>query len=100
MIVCRILGSMVSLAGTACGIVIESADNKVDGLVIKQFLLRVFLCPEPLASGNTITCCYLGVDASGLAAAPNYEGVHITNSASGNIVGPDNVVSGNSSSVL
>ena len=59
-----------------------------DGIVLGQF-------GSIGVTGNTITHCYIGVDADGASPLHNDNGILIDNGASNNFVGPGNVISSN-----
>jgi len=85
-------------AGMASGncLAITGANNMIHGLVINR-------CPEDgihisgsKATTNTISGNYIGTDASGTQDLGNtYFGVAIITGAQNNIIGPDNIISGN-----
>ncbi len=84
--------------GGSQGLTIRAGDSTIRGLAIGNFNGNgIFI---ETAGGNTIQACYLGTDATGLAAAQNFlSGIEIE-SVSGNRVGGTdpadrNVVSGN-----
>jgi len=89
------------------GLQINSANNVVHGLVINDFATEPDVCGQrgivvttPQASGNIVSGCFIGLDASGTAIAGNSDGVFIDNGATNNRIGgassaERNVISGN-----
>jgi len=84
--------SGLRLAGTNC---------VVNALVVNGFSTYGIFIDSTNAAGNSVTGCYLGIDASGSVALTNaFAGLAIANGASGNTVGGEtaqsrNVISGN-----
>lgn len=90
------------------GLRVESSDNIVRGLVINRFAndgILIRANQGGSCTGNTVACCFLGTDASGLTALPNGRtnpysaGVRIDSSAN-NLIGGHratarNLLSGN-----
>lgn len=84
------------LAGDSHGLVIASVGNEIRGLTIIRFAFTGITVQGTAAESNTITCCYVGTDASGNMNLGNgREGVFIQGGSPSNSVGPWNVVSGN-----
>lgn len=101
-----------ALAGYADGLTISAGNCVVRGLVISRFVNNGFRNGNGIVldtkGGNVIEGCFLGTDATGLAAQPNGQaGILITNSGGnaatglgGNLIGgvtpaARNVISGN-----
>lgn len=102
----------INAAGTAGspnssgGVRITSANNLIGGTqpgagnVISGNSQRGIGITGSGATGNLVQGNFIGTDAAGTAAVPNFEGVQITNGASGNTIGgivsgAGNVISGN-----
>lgn len=84
-----------SLAGNSAGLIITSASNVVRGLIINRFQKRGVIIGGSSATGNVVTCCYIGTDRAGSLSLQNGSGISIQDGASGNTIGPGNLVSGN-----
>ncbi|MEO8435437.1 MAG: thrombospondin type 3 repeat-containing protein [Pyrinomonadaceae bacterium] len=88
----------------SAGLTIISGANTINALVINGFNNTGIVISGAGASGNHITGCYIGTNASGSAAVPNtFDGIAITNLATNNVIGGTtpqtrNVISGNSRS--
>lgn len=68
-----------------------SARNVISGNPLQGILLS-----DPGTTGNTVAGNYIGLNPAGITAIPNgWAGVEISGGASGNIVGTNNVISGN-----
>jgi Thrombospondin type 3 repeat len=95
-----------SLAGFSApfggGFNIPSAANHINSLVINGFNNTGIVIKGAGATGNEVTGCYIGTNASGSAAVPNsFDGIDISQLASNNVIGGTtpqsrNVISGNS----
>ncbi|HSQ74642.1 MAG TPA: right-handed parallel beta-helix repeat-containing protein, partial [Bacteroidota bacterium] len=72
-----------ALAGaTANGLTIRSALNRIGGLCISGFNMNGIYIEGPMADGNIIARCYIGVTPDASAKAPNSKaGIWIVNSA-------------------
>jgi titin len=85
----------------APGLYLREANCTVKNLVINNFNQQGILIVGTSAAGNVVTGCYLGTDATGASAVPNFfPGVEIAESASGNTIGGTtaaarNIISGN-----
>lgn len=101
-------GTLLSAPAGGNGLTIRSANNRVRSLVINGFRSEGccegghgILIDGVAATGNVITGCYLGTNATGSLAIPNdMTGVSISGSATSNRVGGTspadrNVISGN-----
>ena len=97
-------GSQVSdeeLSLFAPGLYLREANCTVKNLVINNFNQQGVLIVGASATGNVVTGCYLGTDATGTSAVPNFfPGVEIAEGASGNTIGGTttaarNIISGN-----
>jgi len=83
------------------GLEIRSANNTIRALVINRFGSYGVYIYGSGATGNRIVGCYIGTDASGAMATPNWGGIIVSGAASGNFIGGTtaadrNVISGNS----
>jgi len=84
------------------GLLIYSASNQVKNICFTGFNWNGITLFYPDATNNTISGCWIGVNANGSNAAPNaFQGILIAAGASGNIIGGTNalsrnVISGNS----
>ncbi len=88
-----------ALAGPGDGLTVLGGNSVIRSLVINNFDgYGITLSEIP---GNTVTNCYIGVNAAGTAAAPNtLDGIHIdaqgnNNVIGGTTVGARNIISGN-----
>jgi len=94
--------------GCASGLSIYSANNVVHSLVINGFAGTPNVClptgigiSSPQATGNIVTGCLIGLDASGTSIVSNANGVNTDSGAANNRIGGTtngecNVISGNS----
>lgn len=74
-------------------IILGESHSMLRGLVIQGFTSTGVTIN---GSNHRVEGCYIGTDASGTAAVANsFHGLAITNGATNNTVGPDNVISGN-----
>jgi len=79
------------------GLTIQSANCVVSGLVVNRFGANGIRITGANATNNTIRNCFVGTNPAGAAALPNLAGGILINSgASNNVIGPSNVISGNS----
>ncbi len=82
---------------------LNGAGVTISGLAFRNSPASAIQIDTANATGNVIKGCWIGLDASGAAAAPNaYAGISLTNGAHGNTVGgltssSRNVISGGSS---
>ncbi len=84
------------------GFFIASANNRFSNLVINNFSGSGIWTNGEQAKQNTISGCYIGLDAGGTLMAPNGLGIYISESAD-NLIGGTaaesrNIISGNSTS--
>jgi hypothetical protein len=82
------------------GFNIPSSGNRIHSLVINGFNNTGVSITGAGATGNVVTGCFLGTNASGTGAVPNSSGMVITQGASNNMVGGTllaarNLISGN-----
>jgi hypothetical protein len=81
---------------TSDTVLIYSSSNQVNDIAFTGFDWNGVTLLYPDATNNTITGCWLGVDATGTNAAPNaFQGILVGSGASRNTFGPTNVISGN-----
>lgn len=93
-----------SLAGDVDGLVITSANNQINSLIVNGFNNAVRVAVKITgagATGNVVKSSYIGTNYDGTASIPNKYGVHIlagaaTNTIGGSSPGDGNIVSGNS----
>ena len=89
-------------AGSVPGFLFYEANSTVKGLGIQRFPWVGIAMLYASATGNRVTACSCGADATGNAAAPNvYQGIQISDGAHDNIIGGSgpnegNLISGNS----
>ncbi|MEW6734339.1 MAG: right-handed parallel beta-helix repeat-containing protein [Acidobacteriota bacterium] len=92
-------GSLVT--GAANGLVLNSANNTIKGLIINNFFSGAgILIAGPNSNNNTVVGCFIGTDATGKASAGNQVGVRIRSGAKSNTIGNNgllntNIISGN-----
>jgi hypothetical protein len=85
----------------APGFYLIEANCAVKNLVINNFNQQGILIVGTSATGNIVTGCYLGTNATGTGAVPNFfPGVEIAEGANGNTIGGTNaaarnIISGN-----
>lgn len=106
---CRISGFLIQRARRH-GIVIEADSNHIGGSSMAERNVFVacgidddttaFAVVISGASGNVISHNVVGMRPDGLTAHANVNGIGLTRSAQGNLVGPGNVISGNRHSGL
>ncbi len=78
------------------GLLIYSASNQVKNISFSGFNWNGLTLSTPDTTNNTISGCWLGLDATGTNAAPNvYQGIYIVGGASGNIIGGTNATARN-----
>ncbi len=82
------------------GLIIQSPQNRLTGLVIHNFDKAAILIDGPNASDNIVAGNFLGTDNTGLVALPNLIGIIIQAGATNNHIGairqiPGNLISGN-----
>lgn len=86
-------------AGPGDGLVVLGGGSTIRALVINNFDGNGVVLSE--VPGNTVTNCYIGVNAAGTAAAPNtIDGIHVdavgnNNTIGGTTAGTRNIISGN-----
>jgi Bacterial TSP3 repeat len=86
----------------APGLVLNEANCTIRGLVINGFGQQGILISGAQATGNVISGCYIGTNATGTVAIPNsLSGIELKAGAHGNTIGgvteaDRNVISGNS----
>jgi len=88
-------------AGSVPGLFIYAASAAVKGLAFQRFPWVGLAILFPDANHNAIRACRFGLDDSGAASAPNYQGIFISSGANFNTIGGTtaadrNVISGNS----
>jgi Astacin (Peptidase family M12A) len=95
-------GSQIAVQNLfAAGLDLREANCKVKNLVIGSFNTQGVLIEGTGATGNILSGCYIGTDATGTNAMPNtFPGVEIVGGANGNIIGGTtvaarNIISGN-----
>jgi Astacin (Peptidase family M12A) len=82
---------------TSDTVLVYSSSNQLRNIAFTGFDWNGVTLLYPDATNNTISGCWFGVASTGTNAAPNaYQGILIAAGASGNIIGPTNVISGNS----
>ncbi|MBI4406876.1 MAG: right-handed parallel beta-helix repeat-containing protein [Candidatus Kerfeldbacteria bacterium] len=88
-----------SVAGTTVrGLVVNSSNNTIQGLVINQFSKNGIEITG--GSENTVTGCFIGTDATGTIDQGNTGvGIYLATAATNNIVS-NNLISGNNASGL
>lgn len=96
----QILPEAGAVPATVPGMHVFAGNCTVKGLSFQRFpwVGLAFLYPD--AHNNTVRACRFGLDYSGTASAPNYQGVYISNGANSNTIGGTatadrNVISGN-----
>jgi parallel beta-helix repeat protein len=92
-----------SSAGNTTGLPIAQPGSQVRGLDIENFGFNGTGIVITAAGNVQVAGCFIGTNATGTAAAPNYNGVVIENSSNvigGPNVGDRNVISGNSNDGL
>ena len=78
------------------GLLVYSASNQVKDISFSGFVWNGLTFEYPNATNNTVSGCWIGVDATGTNAAPNaFQGILVTSGASHNMFGSSNVISGN-----
>jgi hypothetical protein len=83
--------------GQVTGLLIYAAHCQVKGMSFQNFGWNGLTLEYPYATNNQISQCWAGLDYTGTNPAPNaYQGILVCAGASGNIIGPSNVLSGNS----
>jgi hypothetical protein len=83
-------------SGEPPGLMIYAANCMVKGLAFTRARWVGVAVLYPDAVGNSVCSCWSGVGPDGNTALPNTkQGIEISKGASGNTIGPDNVVSGN-----
>jgi hypothetical protein len=86
---------------TSDTVLIYSSSNQLKNISFTGFDWNGITLEYADATNNTISGCWLGVDATGMHAAPNaYQGILLAGGASGNVIGGTsalarNVISGN-----
>ncbi len=86
-------------AGPGHGLVVLGGSSTIRSLVINNFDGNGMVLSE--VQGNTVTDCYIGVNAAGTAVAPNtIDGIHVdavgnNNTIGGTTAGTRNIISGN-----
>jgi hypothetical protein len=86
---------------TSDTVLIYSSSNQIKNISFTGFDWNGITLVYADATNNTISGCWLGVDATGTNAAPNvYQGILLASGASGNVIGGTsalarNVISGN-----
>ncbi|HEY3415076.1 MAG TPA: S8 family serine peptidase [Armatimonadota bacterium] len=93
---------------TSAPLWITSANNAVRGLAIcnvppstdPNYVNPAVMIEGAAAAHNTVSGCYIGLDATGTTAAPNDNGIYIANGAAYNVIGGSttaerNVISAN-----
>jgi hypothetical protein len=95
-------GSQITVQSLfAAGLDLREANCTVKNLVIGSFNQQGILIEGTAATGNVISGCYIGTNATGTSAMPNtFPGIEIVTGANGNTVGGTtaaarNVISGN-----
>jgi Astacin (Peptidase family M12A)/Right handed beta helix region/Periplasmic copper-binding protein (NosD) len=82
-------------SGEPPGLMIYAANCMVKGLAFTRARWVGVAVLYPDAVGNTVCSCWSGVAPGGNTALPNVkQGIEISGGASGNTIGPDNVISG------
>ena len=85
----------------APGFFLRDANCTVKNLVINGFNQQGMIIDGPSATGNIVSGCYIGTDATGTSAVANtFPGIEIAEGANGNTIGGTtaaarNVISGN-----
>ncbi len=95
--------SGASAGPAANGLTINAGSSAVRGLAINGFSAAGI--ELSVSGGNTVEANYIGTDAAGAAAVPNFRGIEIVNPSANNTIGGStpasgNVISGNSNSGL
>lgn len=92
---------LIPEVGDVPGLALYGANCTVRALSIRDFPWVGLALQYPMATGNTVAGCWMGLDHVGAAAAPNAkQGVQISDGASDNVIGgtgahDGNVLSGN-----
>jgi hypothetical protein len=97
-----------SAGASATGLLIQSSNNSVRGLVIGRFETQGISILS--GSSNRVSGCFIGTDSSGMVASPNRIGIGLRSldpgviAVAGNLIGgvdpgSRNIISGNSSSI-
>ena len=89
-------------AGYTPAFILRQANCAVKGFDIRNWDVQGVQITGSVATGNTVSSCYIGTDETGTMAMPNaYSGIEIFNGAHGNLIGGTlytttrNVISGN-----
>jgi len=78
------------------GLLVYSSSNQVKDVSFSGFVWNGLTFVYPYATNNTVSGCWLGVDATGTNPAPNaFQGILVASGSSHNTFGPSNVISGN-----
>lgn len=96
-------GPEVTLSGSvgvSDGLVIRASNCRIRGLVVSGFPNSGISLTGPGATANRVEGCFVGTDARGTTAAPNFNGILISGGAHSNLIGGTtpttrNVLAGN-----
>lgn len=83
-------------SGEPPGLMIYAANCMVKGLAFTRARWVGVAVLYPEATGNSVCSCWSGVGPDGNSSSPNVkQGVEVSGGAHGNLIGPDNLISGN-----
>lgn len=93
-------GARQSSGERSVGLRLQASQCRVSALVIQGFGSTGMVVGGPKSTGNHVTGCYIGTDASGQKAVPNGRGVVVGLGAHDNVIGgikrgEGNTISGN-----